>query len=175
MVKKLLLVFVTPLVLFAGQLQLIDGSIKAHTSVFGEPNIDPMTKKINTNLTMENDIESINGEITINPMSLVSDNADRDANMYETLGAKDFTTISFKVLNISKSETGYIIGGVLNLHGVIKGIEAKGEISDMGNNIINLKSKFTIKMSDYGIEPPTMLFLTVRDEVDIDVNLKLQR
>ena len=175
MVKKLLLIFVTPLILLSSELQLVEGSIKAHTEVFGEPNINPMTNKINTNLSINDGIESITGDITINAMSLVSDSSDRDANMYETLGAMDFSTINFKVLNISKSQDGYTIGGVLNLHGVSKGVEAKGVISNIKNNMIDLNSKFTIKMTDYGIEPPTMLFLTVRDEVDIDVNLKLQR
>lgn len=174
MAKKLLFLLILPFALFAGELKFVEGSVKAHTEVFGDSTIDPMTDKIKTSLNMDGDIESITGEIIIDPMNLVSDNIDRDEHMYETLGAKDYTTISFRLLNITKNEDGYIIGGVLNLHGESKGLEVKGDIVKSAENYIELKSKFTIKMTDYNIQPPKMLFLTVRDEVDIDVDLKLK-
>ena len=42
------------------------------------------------------------------------------------------------------------------------------------NGTVQIHSLFSIKMTDFGIEPPVMIFLTVRDQVDIDVNLNLK-
>lgn len=169
---RLLLLFIIPFALFAGELKLIEGSVKAHTEVFGDSTINPATNKVAVNLTMDNGIESIIGEVTINALDLVSDNKDRDVHMHETLESNGYPTISFKISNIKKTDEGYILGGILNLHGNLKGLELKSDITQNGN-IVNLQSNFTIKMSAYGIKPPKLLFLTVRDEVDIDVTLQL--
>lgn len=173
MAKSLLFLLVIPFALFAGELKLTQGSVQAHTEVFGDSTIDPTTTKIAAKLSMSNGIESINGEIVIDPLSLVSDNEDRDTHMYETLEAKDYTNISFKLMNVTKTESGYTIGGVLNLHGISKGLEVPADIVQNGESI-DLKSMFSINMSDYGVQPPKLLFLTVRDQVDITVDLKLE-
>ena len=173
MAKKLLFLLVVPFALFAQNLSLIDGNIKAHTEVFGDSTIDPQTKKISVDLSIDDTIESLQGKVLINALDLVSDNSDRDEHMYEAIGVKEFATIVFEIKKVIKVQDQYMLGGELTLHGVTKLLSVPVTFEKNGVDI-TLDSKFSILMSEYGIEPPTLLFLTVRDQVDIDVNLQLK-
>jgi polyisoprenoid-binding protein YceI len=158
---------------FANVLQIQEGHIKAHTEVFGDSTIDPATKNIGTSLTIDDSIESIKGVVFISAKDLISDNSKRDEHMYEVIEAESFTTISFTINNIIKENDTYMLQGVLALHGIKKQMNIKANISKE-NDTVQLNSLFSIKMSDFGIEPPVMIFLTVRDQVDIDINLKFK-
>lgn len=59
--------------------------------------------------------------------------------------------------------------GLLELHGVKKSIIGKYKIVD-GKKVI---ATFEIKLSDYGIEIPSFMGITVVDKVDIQVNLSI--
>lgn len=169
------LVIVLFLVLFANANELVleNGQINAHTEVFGDSTIDPQTKKINAKLTKDLDIESIRGVFEIDALSLVSDNESRDEHMYETLNTKSAPKISFKISSISKSENSYKIEGVLNMNNQDKEIFSIAEIKQ-NNNIISMDGEFSIKLTDFGLEPPKMFFLTVRDLIDIKYSFNLK-
>lgn len=154
----------------ASHLNIQEGSIKAHTEVFGDSTIDPQTKEISSVLTMDDSIESIKGIISIKSLSLKSDNEKRDINMHETIDANNHPLISFKFTNIEKNEDFYMISGVLSLNGQNKEIMSKAKIEDFQNNL-KIDGNFSFNLTDFGIEPPTLLFLTVRNQIDIAYNL----
>ena len=79
-----------------------------------------------------------------------------------------------KLKEVKKEADGYHILGVLTLNNQIKAIDTKAEISEQ-NNLVKLKGGFSIKMTEFGIEPPTLLFLSVRDEVAITYDLALAK
>ena len=174
MARNLLFLLLIPFALFAGELKFVEGSINAHTEVFGDSHIDQGTKNINTYLTMDKSIESINGSITINSADLISQNKDRDAHMHEALETIKHPQIKYMIKHISKGENGYTLNGIFTLHGVSKNLKVNADIKKDENGIVNLNSKFTIKSSAYDIKPITLFFLTVRDEIDIDVALNLK-
>jgi len=158
---------------FANMLQIQEGQLKAHTEVFGDSTIDPQTKNIGTSLTIEDTIESIKGVIFISSVDLISDNSKRDEHMHEVIGSEKFSTISFTINSITKENIYYTLHGILSLHGVNNNINIKAKISKE-NGTVQINSLFSIKMSDFDIEPPVMIFLTVRDQVDININLNLK-
>lgn len=150
------------------------GEIKAHTEVFGDSSIDPETKNVKGDLTIDKSVESIKGKIYFETLSLISDKKDRDENMYELLKADKIKTISFDITSITKTKDGYLINGNLNLNGVSKSISVKSTISE-DKNLATLKGAFSIKLTQFGLEPPTLLFLTVRDQIDITYNIVLNK
>ncbi len=169
---KILLVLAFSLVAWAGNLSIAKGEIKAHTEVFGDSEINPTTKNVKADLTMADSIESIKGKIYFETLSLISEKKDRDSNMYELLKAEKFKTISFDVKNIVKNENDYDITGVVSLNGVQKNISSKAVINK-SNNQISMVGGFSFNLTDFGLEPPTMLFLTVRNQIDISYNISL--
>ncbi|PLY07201.1 MAG: YceI family protein [Arcobacter sp.] len=168
--RKLILVAFLSIFSFANNLVLQEGEIVAHTEIFGDSKIDPMTKVIDSKITMNENIESIKGNVTINSLSLVSDNLDRDKHMYEVLNIKVNPTISFEFKSIEKNDLDYKINGYLTLNGVKKEISSITTIVD-DQKLLNLSGNFSIKLTEFNMEPPSLLFLTVRDQIDIKYNL----
>ncbi len=170
---KLIFILLLSIFSYANNLVFQKGEIKAHTEIFGDSKIDPLTKEIDSNITIDENIESIKGKISINSLSLKSDNKDRDIHMYDVLNIKIHPKISIDIKNLKKNtedSTTYIINGLLNLNGITKEIISLVLINKE-KNLIALNGDFSIKLSDFNINPPTLLFLEVRDQIDIKYNL----
>ena len=169
---KLLVILSLALFANATNLTVQNGEIKAHTEVFGDSEINPTTKSVKADLIMENSIESIKGKIYFETLTLISDKKSRDEHMYELLQVEKFKTISFDIRSITKNETDYEIKGALTLNGVTKNIKAKIIINQQ-NNQISLNGGFSFNLTDFSIEPPVMMFLTVRNQIDVSYNIVL--
>ena len=169
------LLIVLSLVLFANasNLSVQKGEIIAHTEVFGDSEINPTTKDVKADLTMNDTIESIKGKIYFDTISLISDKKTRDEHMYELLQAEKFKTITFDIKSIVKTDVDYEIKGVLTLNGVQKNIKAKISINKQNNQLL-LTGGFSFNLTDFSLEPPTMMFLTVRNQTDISYNITLE-
>jgi len=163
---KLVLVLLFVFIANASELKLLDGKIQAHTEVFGDSTIDPQTNAIMAKIKKDNSIESINGEFSIEALSLVSDNKDRDKHMYEVLKVVQSPIISFYITHIQKMEDTYEIAGILKMNHIRKNITSQANITEKGKDI-TINGEFSINLSEYGLEAPTMFFLTVRDQIDI--------
>jgi len=157
---------------FARELQYKEGFIQAQTSVLGDSTIDPKSTAITANLSMDDTPLSLKGIISLPLLTLKSDNEKRDDHMYEALKTETNKEVTFAFKELTKVDDGYNLKGTLTLNKVSKEITTKATIDDK-NNQLNLAGDFEIKMSDFGIEPPTLFFLTVRDEVKITYNLTL--
>ena len=171
---KILIILCLGLAAIASNLNVQKGEIIAHTEVFGDSQINPTTKEINSFLTMQNDIQSIRGKIYFDTISLISQKRDRDSNMYELLNFQKYKNISFDISNIVKNENGYYINGDLTLNGITKNITTNGEIINNKDAIL-LKGGFSFNLTDFNLEPPTMFFLTVRNQIDISYNIQLKK
>jgi hypothetical protein len=62
----------------------------------------------------------------------------------------------------------------LTLNGISKDIIVKSDISEEKSNIL-LNGKFSFNLTDFNLEPPSMLFLKVRDQIDITYKIYLKR
>lgn len=172
MYKLILLVLFTLTALTANKLVLENGEVIAHTEIFGDKNIDPKTKKIYTNLQYENDFSNIKGTIWINSIDLESEDSSRDKNMYDLLKSKINPKISFDFINVRKiDKDNYMIEGFISLNKVSRKVKALTKISK-SNNKVFFDGVFNIHLTDYNLEPPTLLFLTVRNKIDIKYNFE---
>lgn len=174
MYKLIVIIFVALVSLNATSLKLENGLIKAHTEVFGDSTIDPETKVIYADLKMDDSIESIIGEFEISPLNLISDNKDRDEHMYKVLNIDVSPTINFNLKSILKKDDKYELKGVLILNNVKKQIVSLASINEE-NGTLQFQGDFSIKLTDFNLEPPTMLFLTVRDQIDINYNFNFKK
>lgn len=160
---------------YAGNLSFESGSIKAHTEVFGDSTIDPVFKKATSHLSMGDSASSLRGTIEVSIADFISDNAKRDEHMAEAMESDKFPKAIFDIKEVvSKGGESVTLKGTLNLHGVSKPMSFDGSVSEEGNKV-RIKAKSTMKMSDFGINPPKMVFLTVRDQVDLNVDMTLKR
>lgn len=173
MYRVLFVVFLT-LNVYAQKLDFQSGFIKAHTEVFGDSEINPIVNKIDSKLNINRSLESINGVIIINSHDLKSNNSSRDENMYNTLKAKFFPTIKYVLKSITKVNDKYQTQGSLTLNGVTKNVNSTLDVVS-NKNLVNLDGGFSIKLTDFNLEPPTMLFVTVRNQIDITYKLSYKK
>jgi polyisoprenoid-binding protein YceI len=171
---KILVILSLGLAAVAANLNVQKGEVIAHTEVFGESQINPTSKSIKAELTIDDKIESIKGKIYFETISLVSQKEDRDKNMYELLNIEKYKTISFDILSIIKNETNYTLNGNLTLNGTTKNITVQSNIQELNNQLL-LNGNFSFNLTDFKLEPPTLLFLTVRNKIDINYNIKFNK
>jgi len=174
MIKINLLAIMACGFLYAGPLSFESGSIKAHTEVFGDSSIDPTAKKAVSRLSMEEAATTLRGAIEVSMADLISDNKKRDTNMQETLESDTFPKAVFEIKEVSVKGANHLLKGTMSLHGVTKPMSFEGSITQEGSKV-RIKASTMMKMSDFGIKPPKMVFLTVRDQVDLSVDILLKR
>ncbi|MFY9141877.1 YceI family protein [Sulfuricurvum sp.] len=161
--------------LMAGNLSFESGVIKGHTEVFGDSTIDPMFKKATSHLMLDDTLMSLRGSIDVSMSDFFSDNKKRDEHMQEVLESSLFPKAVFDVKEVvAKGSDTYLIKGMMTLHGVTKPLSFEGTMNEEGNKL-HIKAQSSLKMTDYGIKPIKMMFLTVRDQVDLSVDVTLKR
>lgn len=175
MIKLTLTTLLLAASLMGGNLSFESGSIKAHTEVFGDSTIDPMFKKATSKLTMEDVPASLRGSIDVSIADFISDNKKRDEHMAEAMESTLFPKASFEIKEmIAKGGDKYTLKGALTIHGVTKPFSFEGSVNET-NSKVHIVAKSSLKMTDFGIKPIKMMFLTVRDQVDLNVDVVLKR
>ncbi len=110
-------------------------------------------------------------------MSFNSGNDNRDNNMLYYVNAYEFKNIDFTFKNIKNisilqsNAVPIILEGTLSLAGKNNKISIPLNININSINF-NIKSEFTIKLSDYQIERPRLLMIPIKDEIIINISLK---
>jgi polyisoprenoid-binding protein YceI len=158
--------------LYAVQLDVVEGRIVTQTEVFGDSNINPSTSVMTSYLSMGNTIESISGHFSVSMKDMGSDNKARDKDMHDKLESETYPSAVYIFESVIKSGDGYRIDGQLKLHGIIKPLTLNTQIVEKEGQIL-MHGTTSLKMTDFGIDPPVLLFFTVRDRVDIRFNVTL--
>lgn len=173
--KKLLLACLLVLPLFSAQLHFKEGFVAAHTEMALDSTIDPMATQMQTAVAMEDGVTTLKGEVRVAMIDFISDNKKRDEHMYETVESSKFSDAVYDIESVKKETDGsYTIDGKMKLHGVERPLSFKGEIVDDGSTVsISLKSAFN--MTDFNIEAPCLMFMCVREDVDLFVKTVFTR
>ncbi|MEZ4920203.1 MAG: YceI family protein [Saprospiraceae bacterium] len=105
-----------------------------------------------------------------------------DGKTYDALKADKHRNITFQMTKVdanTKSGSSYNVkvSGKLTIAGVTKTVQlaAKGTVDSNGN--ITFKGSEKLKMTSYGIKPPTALLgtMTTGDDVEIKFNIRLKK
>ena len=174
--KKLFLALLLTFPLFADGLQLKEGFVAAHTEMMMDGTIDPLNNNLHADMSIAgDDLTSLRGKLWIEMKLFSSDNAKRDTNMHESNEVGKYPLASYTISDITKLEgSSYTINGKLDFHGQKRPFTLKAEITSTENEVtINATSSFLV--SDYGMEMPCMMFMCVRDQVDIFAKAVLAR
>jgi hypothetical protein len=80
---------------------------------------------------------------------------------------------NFKPEELSTSDKTYKINGTLELHGKVKDIVVTSKIKKI-DNITHITSKFSVNVSDFNIEIPSVVSKKLSKKVDISLNFELK-
>jgi polyisoprenoid-binding protein YceI len=172
--KKIVITLLLALPLFAINLELKSGSVAAHTEMMMDSTIDPKNDALKADISINNnDITTIKGKFWVEMGLFKSDKSDRDKSMYKDVEADKFKLATYTVSSVKKAEgqDSYIIDGVLSFHGKEKQLSAKAKITTIDGSL-SINATSMILMSDFGIKMPCMVFMCVRDKVDLLIDAK---
>lgn len=166
--RNILLFLLISFPLLATDLILKDGYVAAHTEMMMST-IEPINNYLQADIRIQgNDITSIEGKFWVEMKLFTSDDADRDKNMYESVEADKYKLATFAISSVVKTDEkdNYTIDGVLSFHGVDKPLTANAKISSVDGSL-TIEASSKILVSDFGIEPPCLIFMCVRDQIDL--------
>jgi len=111
--------------------------------------------------------------IKVKSTDLKSGKSGMDNNTYKALKAEEFEYIIFKLSEstLIKEGSNYLVKGTGNL--TVAGFTRQIDISstcEITSGTVKCKGSYTMKMTDWKIEPPTAMFGTIKtgDEITID-------
>ncbi len=166
----------------------IDGTSTLH-------NFEIKAKEINGSLVLTNAsdkgatndaAQSLSSlKVVIPVKKLDTDKSSMNDNMYDALKADDNPNITYELTKVSSGVLPSVAGdsvqlsttGVLSIAGKQNVIEMNVVGSLTKDGKVQFKGQKKIKMTDFGVDPPTMLFGTIRtgDEVTIKFDLLLAK
>lgn len=172
--KKILVGLLLALPLFAINLELKSGSVVAHTEMMMDSTINPKNDALKADISISNnDVTTIKGKFWVEMSLFKSDKSDRDKSMYKDVEAEKFKLSTYTISSVKKTdgENSYTIDGELDFHGVKKPLSAKAKITTVDGSL-SINATSMILMSDFGIKMPCMVFMCVRDKVDLLIDAK---
>jgi hypothetical protein len=149
------------------ELKNID-TTKSSISYFGNHFLHKWSAENNnlSGLIKIDDENILNIGIVAKVVDFKSGNSSLDSNSYRVLEALKFPNVIFKSLNIEE------VDGMLNIEGLIEfhGIERSIDVIVKSTNIENdnqLFGEFTINLSDFSVDRPSLLLRKIDNQITI--------
>lgn len=114
--------------------------------------------------------------LSVPVQSIKSGKSAMDKNTYEALKEKENPNIQFRLEDASCPNPGKIRAkGTLSIAGKTQPVTLNASYEVLSNGQLSLKGSHQMKMTDFGVDPPTAVFGTIKtgDEITIDYTLQL--
>jgi polyisoprenoid-binding protein YceI len=98
-----------------------------------------------------------------------SQNSSRDSHALEVLEALKYPKVTFVSTSISSAgKDKFTITGNLTFHGITKSISFEAKQTKTSSKIV-AEGTFSVLMTDYKIERPSLMFIPTNDKMDIEL------
>lgn len=104
--------------------------------------------------------------VSVKVSSFDSKNANRDSHTIEVTEGLKYPNITFSSTEIQQQADKLLVKGILNFHGVNRNISFEVSRKKMGDKL-EITGTFPVKMTQFNIEPPTLLAIPTDDEFKI--------
>ena len=96
-----------------------------------------------------------------------SGNSSLDSNSYRVLEALKFPNIIFKSLSVTSINGLSNIKGLIEFHGIEKNIDVNVKLTTIENKT-QMNGEFTLNLSDFSIDRPSLLLRKIDNEIKIE-------
>lgn len=107
-------------------------------------------------------------DVSVDVKTLKSESTTLDEHMYESLKADKFPQINIALSKFRFENKTVFAGGTLTIAGVTKPVELQA-VYEPADNKINFKGAYSLQMTDFGIQPPTMMMGTIKTANRIEI------
>ena len=102
-------------------------------------------------------------------------NGNRDSHMYEILNFPRYKNIQIVVDKAVSSGTDqYRLDGRITLNGIAKSFSSTARANQTSNSV-EINGQLTLLLSDFKIERPSLLFITIEDRIPVEYYFKIGR
>ena len=103
-------------------------------------------------------------------------NTNRDAHMLEVLGYPQYKQVRVVLLRSRARDAGhYHLEGRITVKGVERPFAGTAAITEQKGGVVDVRGEFVIKLSEFGVERPALLFYRIEDAVRITYTLTCER
>jgi polyisoprenoid-binding protein YceI len=102
--------------------------------------------------------------------SFDSRNSSRDSHAMEAVQSRKFPRVEFASDSIKPSGDGYAVSGQLTFHGQVRPVAFQVTPRLLPGKI-GIKGGFEVKLSDFGVERPRLMFMPVEDKLGVSFEL----
>ena len=99
-----------------------------------------------------------------------SGNSNLDSNSLRVLDALQFPNVIFKSTSINQEDGQISIDGIMNFHGIEKDISISAKLVQLEESI-QLSGKFSVYLTEFLIDRPSLLTMKVDDEINLEFEL----
>ena len=99
-----------------------------------------------------------------------SGNSNLDSNSLRVLDALKFPNVIFKSTSIKQDNEQIMIDGIMNFHGIEKDINISAKVVQVDGSI-QLSGKFSVYLTEFLIDRPSLLTMKVDDEINLEFEL----
>lgn len=108
--------------------------------------------------------------VSVKVASFDSKNANRDSHVIEATEGILYPTITFSSDTIIQKGNNLEVSGIIVFHGVRQRISFTAEKKDAKNKV-EITGSFPLKMTDFKIEPPSLMGIATTDEFKISFDM----
>lgn len=108
--------------------------------------------------------------VSIPVKSFDSQNNNRDSHALEVLEAIKYPKVTFLSSTIEQNGDILTIAGILTFHGVSQPITFRARQED-DNKSIRVTGEFSVQLSEYNVERPSLMFIPVKDKMKISFHI----
>jgi len=108
--------------------------------------------------------------VSVKIASFDSKNANRDSHVLEATEGLIYPTITFSSDSVKQVGDKLFVSGDLTFHGVVQRVSFNAE-KTFSKNKVNVTGSFSLKMTQFKIEPPSLMGIATTDEFKIAFNM----
>lgn len=127
-----------------------------------------ISKAVTCNIMYNDSSKAITGVgVSVAIAGFDSQNANRDSHTLEATEALKYPNVKFASTSVVNNDTTLNVKGQLTFHNITKAVSFVAKKKFVGNEMI-VNGGFSIKLTDYGIEPPTLMMAAAEDLVKLE-------
>ena len=176
-IKKHFLILLVALPMAAGQGSFVGSADDSSITIQGTSSLHDWEESVNefTIKGVRSEEDLLNVEIKIKTKSIKSGKSIMDSKTYDALLAEKHPWISFRAENMKISGQLFSGNGTLKIAGKEKNIPVSGSLDTQSPEQMQVSGTLSLKMTDFGIDPPTAMFGTMvtGNEIAIAYQFKL--
>jgi polyisoprenoid-binding protein YceI len=122
-----------------------------------------------TSLILADELKNIISQVAVSAKisAFDSKNANRDSHTMEVTEALKFPAVTFSSTSIKQDGDKLVVSGMLSFHGINRNITFEAVRKNNGK-LVEVNGEFTIKMTDFNIEQPSLMGMAADDNIKIE-------